>query len=581
MWKKIQRALQTEVAGSNFRLWPLAAMVLPAFAWIQPHHYPPWSGFHESAGMAAYFLLVLWVLLTLKYRPTEWAWPPIVISGVFGIVWLQWAVGMIPHMGQALLFSGNLLCCILIWLGVRSVYQRDTYIVGDVLFSALAFGGVINTIAALFQWLNLASTDVVAFTSIWVVQLPEQARPAGNVAQPNEMATLLMWAMTAGLWAYARGRLSALFFAAYGLLLAIGLALTHSRIGLIQSTLVLICLVLFHKRLGGRQIALAYLIIWLLHIGLFFGMEDLTRWLYLEYRGRAMDHVTQDMGRRSIYEMAIAAIQLKPWLGWGATQFAEAQWALAQSHKPLGAYYAQAHNWILDLLLWFGVPIGVSIGALVLFWCIHIIRKIKKVDHIVMGIALLIFGLHATVELVHWSSIYLLTATAFAAYLCAATGSRVIANSSKLLVGFLLSIATMFCVIVIIEYVNLERNFVQYRAEKLKVRNDISEVPDVLVLTHLADMLRISRLNAHPGYSDADLQWMEASIKAAPFYHNQFTHAASLALNGKRQEAELWMRRLDSCSPPAYRRGYRAIWKNYQAWYPKQVGQMEWPDVPP
>jgi hypothetical protein len=123
----------------------------------------------------------------------------------------------------------------------------------------------------------------------------------------------------------------------------------------------------------------------------------------------------------------------------------------------------------------------------------------------------------------------------------------------------------------LLDYARYERNFVQFRAEQLGVLKEVSEVPNSWVLFHLADMLRMSRMNALPNIQSEDLAWMEKTVIAVPYQHNVFTYAVSLALNNRQSEAIVWMQRLDSSSAPNYRAVYRRYWKKYQSWYPQII----------
>ena len=561
--------------GGSMRLWPFGLALIASFIWVQPHHYPPWSGFHEDAGMALFVAAVACVMVCMRRIPTEWSAPPILLFMLAGVVWLQWFSGMIASIGQTILFSSTLLGCALTWLFVRHIESKDANLVGDIVFLAIALASILNTGFALFQWLEIDNHGFGSLTNIWIIEQPGK-RPAGNIAQPNELATLLMWGMVAGLWAWARGKLSQATFLVYGLFLAIGLALTQSRIGLVQSGLLWLALLFLKRRFSGFGLFFAYSLIFAVQIALFVNLPDLGQWLQVQYSGRDMTVLAKDVARMAIYESAWTAFMQSPWTGYGAAHFATAQWVANAQLLPMNAYYFQTHNWVLDILLWFGMPLGGLLVALILAWGVLLLVRVKEAKHTIFGLALAIFFLHASVELPHWAVIYLLTAVIFAACICRQIQPHVSWKSSRALVGVLTVLCAVIAGRATLEYVRLEENYVKLRAEQLRVRTDISDVPTSFVLTHLADMLLMGRMSAGAQYGSDDLAWMEKTVSAAPLYQNQFTHATSLALAGRKQEASVWMDRLNSSSPKSQRIQYERVWSNYQVWYADRIADMPW-----
>lgn len=566
------------VASSKWPLWPVLVAVFPCFFWVQVHFYPPWPNFHKEAGMYLFFSVACLVIWVIRIRPYEWTWPPVIALSLAFVCWLQFFAGLIPSVAQALLASSLFAAVALVWVTARSVTLQHRYVVADILFLSIASASILNVGSALYQALGLQPNDYLSGMGVWVMNIDSGQRPVGNVAQPNEMATLLAWGLVAGLWAWRRGLISLSTWLFYGLFLALGLGLCHSRIGLVHSAVLLGLVFIFRSKLGGWKATAFMLAVVSFHYLLFFSLPTLSDLFHLNYRGRNLDTVAVDQPRLQIYAMSLHAISQSPWIGYGTATLTMAQWVVGGDFRPLNALLAQAHNWMLDLLLWFGIPIGTMLIALIYRWIYCVACQVRRSENFLLAFPLVIFGLHASVELPHWAAQFLLTATAFAGCLCAENISKGLI-SSKWISGVLAAILAPACFLTLLDYARYERNFVQFRAEQLGVLKEVSEVPNSWVLFHLADMLRMSRMNALPNLQSEDLAWMEKTVIALPYQHNVFTYAVSLALNDRQSEAIVWMQRLDSSSAPNYRAVYRRYWKKYQSWYPQIIGNMDWPQV--
>ena len=222
--------LQRDIGGEKTQLWPFMVAAMLAFAWLQPHHYYPWPAFHTNAFVATWMLVAMLVLFAMGIRPKEW--PPLATAFlvlVLGVL-LQFYTGLIAHVADAAVTSMQLLGCALIVVVVRALHLRHGLEkLGDVIFSAMVIAGMASVAGALYQVFRIVPQDQLAGLGIWIMAIPDGVRPAGNVAQPNEMATLLVWATIGGLWAVYRGVVRWAVFALLSCYLALGLGISQSR----------------------------------------------------------------------------------------------------------------------------------------------------------------------------------------------------------------------------------------------------------------------------------------------------------------------------------------------------------------
>lgn len=90
------------------------------------------------------------------------------------------------------------------------------------LAGALTIAALISVWLALYQWTLQPS-------NIWIADLPPNARPFANLAQPNQLATLLSMGLAAVLFFYEKHTLHRISSSLLALLLLFGIALTQSR----------------------------------------------------------------------------------------------------------------------------------------------------------------------------------------------------------------------------------------------------------------------------------------------------------------------------------------------------------------
>ena len=563
-------------------LWPWLAAALLAFPWLQPHHHPPWSGFHEDAAMAAWMGLgALLAVATVLRRGLQWDRFALVMVGLAVVVAMQSWMGLIANPGQAILFILNLLGVAACYTVARSWYAVSRYALLDIIITGIAIAAIGNIAVVLHQWLRLMPLDFTSTAGIWLMDIGDASRYSGNVAQPNELATLIAWGMLAGVWAYVRKQVNTPVLTLYLVFLAVGAALTQSRIGLLEVACIAIGLTVYRQQFGGWRLAALVAGALIVQIALISSLPNILNALLLDGEVRALNSMTQDTARLKIYSMVIEAVKLSPWWGYGATHQAQAQWALVDIVPHLNAYWMQSHNWLLDLVLWFGLPLAVVLTLALLRWAIVIVRAPYEPHGLIALFALGCFCLHATVELIHWVANFSLIAAVFAGGLSAYASQKSCLTTGRSFNLIFISILAAGVTATIVDYIRFEENFVKLRAEQIKLRTDISEPPNAWVLYHLADSLRIARIPVTAGLDKPTLAWMESNERAAPNTQTGYNLALNLGINGEHERARKWMHRLNATSPKPWAQDFRRIWTIHKKTYPKELNGLDWPDSPP
>lgn len=565
--------------GNGLKLWPFLLAALLAFAWVQPHHYYPWPAFQTNAFVAGWVLGVMTILFVVGVRPTQWS--PLAFAALLmclGVV-LQGQLGLITHGADTAVTALHLLACACIVVFVRAFNQRfGLQTLGDIVFSAFVIAGILSVVGAMYQAFRIAPQDQLAGLGIWIMTIPDGVRAAGNVAQPNEMATLLVWSVLGGLWAIYRRAIRWPVFALLVGYLSIGLGISQSRVGVIEMLALAAILALRKSYFGGWAVVTCVVGAMVVQVLIIICIPLMTELLHLNYDGRSIVSLVDGTARLDIYQHVLFAISQRPWLGYGMTTLAPAQWLASDTLGGLHSYFHASHNVFLDILAWWGVPIGLGIIGFLSWWLITVTRSITSVAQLVFACALVVFLIHTMVELPHWSAAYLFPAVVFAAVLDAGIEWKRSLKARSRVHALAIFFGVGIFVAVLFDYYRLEQNYNHLRAEERRLVA-VAEVPHPVVLTHLADYLRMGRMIARPAVAPQTIEWMEQTVHGIPNYNTQLTHAITLALNGRKEEALLWMRRLNSVSPVTYHQDYVRVWRNFQRWHPDLIGDMEWPQL--
>jgi O-antigen ligase len=571
----LKTKLMEQRGGSDTKLWPALIAALLALSWIQPHHYFPIPGFHKEAWAACWFAACLFVATVQMRSPARLGWMPIAMSGMAVWVWIQWTLGLQASASQALMASTTLVGASLIWAFAQHIHSRDGNLVLDTLMMAVGIAGLTSVGLCLYQFFDIGRPSL-AWIDIWIMRGEPGSRPAANMAQPNQLATLFSWAWVAGLWAWYRGKVSLPALAFYLCFVALGQGMAQSRIGLLQSLLIFASCLLWMRSIKSWRLLPALCVGLLVQLGVFFFLEQISQIFLLTHLGRDVQSIVHDQARLAIYTFALKGIALNPWLGWGVQEVYQLQWAFTEQLPSLHIYITFAHNLVLDLMVWLGIPLALVVLLALGIWLLQSIKRTKTPTGYIAQMAIGAFLLHSLVEFPHWGTNLLLWAVALAGVWSAEVHTQTKWSVSKGLSIFLALVVLCVATLSWSDYLRLEENFRVLRAEQTGLAKVPTDPQPTWVMHHLQETLRFNRLMGRPGTTQTDLDWMERTVVAGPNYGAVFTLITSLALAGEHERAKLWMARLDSVAPKDVRDASRAVWKRYQTWYPAQLGNFKW-----
>lgn len=515
-------------------------LLIFASAWLAYDHYRPWVNFHSEA--LAIFSIGLLAFSRLS-RPARqapmtspsWLW---ILIALAVIPWLQWFAGVSLFAGDALLAS-LYLCAFAVAVALGYTYARDER--GSDLTSIFFLVWVIALISAiigLLQWLGLQEA-----LAMYVVQTDFGDRAMGNLGQPNQLATLLLMGLAALVWIYERKHIGGLGLAFGAGFLTLVLVLSQSRAGVVSGLAVAVYLTWKTSRsamrLRPKQIAIwtaSYLV-----------ALQLLPWVHelLMMAGRRDMSLMRDNGRITIWKQVLAGTLESPWygFGWNQTPSAHAAGAIA---FPGSLTYTNAHNVVLDLIAWNGIPLGLLLTLMCTYWLASRLLRASEPNGIYALASLIPIGIHSLLEY-PFAYAYFLVAGALMVGITEAhhpqSKKRFVLLSRPLLAIFIAAWLALGCRIVY-EYVQVEEDFRVVRFENLRIGRTPAEYQppnDIYLLSQLGTMLDASRLRPARNMDPADIEKLRTASLRFAYGALAVRYALSLGLNGQPQAASKQM----------------------------------------
>ena len=536
-------------------LFCAVGVVFFLLSWLAPNHYPPWVGFHNEAAMFLALILFFAGSLTAQKSVHLPAFIQVFFASLIGLIWVQWASGLITYSGDALVSSLFLTGVgFAWWLGARTVFVSDE---GE---RMLVLAAILMVVAACassgmagLQWLSHEK-------DMWFF-IAERGtnRPYANLAQPNLLATLLVMGFVFAYLLYLRRHLQTWQLSAIAAWLSFGLIMTESRAGLLSS----FCLGIFFLirvrpawRVGGWRVIAMWWGLLLIFIGLWRSLNEFLGLPPIRHSVIAVDDE-----RLAIWKQVIAGIAEAPWFGYGWRQTGTAQRAgveLVPGNLPTD----YAHNIALDVLAWAGLPLGILLLLLGVWWVLRTIRDLKNSTEFLLFSATIPFLVHSMVEFPFTYAFFLFPISWIFGFLHARQMPRQFRAMSaenrfeKLLpiVG-LLSFAIL-CGLVTEEYLAAEEDFriMRFEMRKVGARPVDYQAPRLMLLTQLDDLLKIGRLNPIRGMSQIEIERLRKANLSRHWGALDVKYMVALGINGQPAEATKQLREIRALYGPEFYR---------------------------
>jgi hypothetical protein len=536
---------------------------LLGLSWLLPNHYSPWLSFHsEAIAFAAIAALMAGVLIS-SVSPKILM--PSLVPGLLAIAalpWLQWICGLSFFAGDAWLVSYFLIgWALAIFLGYHFTQDgADKCLLG--LMHMLWVAALLSAMIGLVQWLKL-EPDLGIY--VWQTDLDSPA--LGNMGQPNQLSTLLLMGLVAYGYVYERGLIGRFTLVIGVLFMTWVLVLAHSRAGMLGVLAIGGALWVKHSRIRSH-LSKPLIIGWMITFGLAtIASPYIDRALLLE---AGHEVLFSSGGRGLIWMQILEGIAHAPWAGYGWNQTATAQLAGVEPHVG-SMYVSYAHNALLDILAWNGVPLGLMLIGLGGYWFFTRFFRVSGLTGTYAMVALLPFVAHSMVEFPFAYAYFLLSAGLLMGVVEASLGVSEGWLISRFWAGCALAGWIAIGGIMVREYFLIEEDYRVARFESFRVgvTEATYETPKLWIFTQMDSMLKATRQQALPCMTAQQLEDLGRTALRFPQGGIIFRYALALALNGNPAAAVHWMSVLRGLFGDDFYQRAKVAWVEQAEKYPE------------
>lgn len=510
-----------------------------AFSWLSVDHYKPWVVFYNEFYAAVAIVLSMFFFINKNVKI-----PIIVIPLVF--------LSIVPlihfFIGKVFYFSIGFMGFIYVscfWLAIIIGFNLSTSIFNRIrIFHYLSrlfiSVGILTSIIAIFQWLNFEQYIP------WIREVNEKQRPYGNFAQPNNMATFLIMSLMACLYLHESKKINIKLIIISAIIILIGIALSQSRTAWLVSIVIYIYLSIYQYK-GIVTLKWYYSTLWFLLFILFIFTLPLVGQAILYFTDlqivQSRDVIyraTSDISRLGIWKHLTYAIAKEPWWGYGWYQTSVAFSSVTEVVQGT-KWVRNAHNFIIDFLLWNGLFIGIPF---LLYFCyvgFFLQKDIISIESVVGMLMVGAFLNHAMFEFPQHYTFFLIPVGFIIGMMLAQKKelSVFIVNSHIYHILLIFSILVLIMVYRDYEIARakiLESILYQKQPQKIQIENPI------FLLTEFNHRIAWIRTNPYSIKSLDEIKTIGQLINSYPIEYNIKKYAKLLAFNGYEKEAkhQLW-----------------------------------------
>lgn len=506
-------------------------------AFLMPGHYPPWLSFEPQLIAALGFSCVLSSLcVELRRASLSPGLPGWLALSLIPLPLIQHVVGQIGFLSDALLPAVYLSGFALTVIYSRNAAPARQREVADLLFMSLTLAAGVSAALAWSQWLQQYP---IPFTN----PTAPDGRVYANLGQPNHLATLLALGCVGVFRANANAALSGPTAALVLAWLSTSLVMTQSRTGWLEVALIGVWMG-FLGRGHSRSVPVWAIVLWTAAFAaLVLGWESLNT-LLLRAPSSLADRLEGSVRLQHWADLWAAALE-RPWFGYGWNQVGIAQLATASLVSPSGEMVTNSHNTALDLVVWCGMPIGITAVALLLLWTIRRLKAGLDQERGFLMLAFLLVGMHALAEYPLDYIYFLLPWALFIGLLESPTKIERGPALPWLAAAAMLCCSVLLGIWIAIEYLKVDASTRDARLASiagLRHTEPMPQPPQVVLLDGPRELHRLVLTPARADMTAADLLWMRTVTDRYPMPPLLLRDALAAGLNGQPERA---LRRLE------------------------------------
>lgn len=501
--------------ASSSKFLPLGWLLF-TLSWLAFDHYQPWINFHSEL-LAFLGLLIVWMGVLARCA-TAIPFPHMGLwIGIATLLpWLQYVAGIVLFGGDALL-SSLYLTGLLVAVHVGYCLSKPDGLMHSLWVAAMASAAI-----GLAQWFNVEG-HVFGMAAVGA-DLGDRAM--GNMGQANQLATLLLMGMVALAWVFEQRIIQTAAFSLGIVFMTMVLVLTQSRAGLLGGLLAVSYLA-WSTWARNMRISTAFLAAWA--ASLVCGTLMLP-WVAILLRGegvRGLQAAAPVSERLLMWQQFLSAIAESPWLGFGWNQGFVAQTVGAVAYPSNGVIISPyAHNFVLDMIAWCGVPLGFVLVAGIAYWLLSRLRACLSGSGNGVGAGAEIYAMacllplvvHSLLEYPFAYAYFLIPGGLLVGLVEAGTYPATRITVPHTWVWFFAGLVIPVGIFSAYEYGLIEEDFRSVRFEQLHMdyAPDSYKPPEIYLVTQLGALLKAQRLSVTTHMTEQDLELLHKVAKRYP-----------------------------------------------------------------
>ncbi|WP_333976200.1 PglL family O-oligosaccharyltransferase [Acinetobacter colistiniresistens] len=300
-------------------------------------------------------------------------------AGLFFIIFIQYFLNIYYFSGDVFLNLVYILSFITIFTVGFNIGRMEDSIKSEIVLGfiiTVLISSIISVWIQLHQWLLLEG-------NIWVVDMRPGDRPFANMAQPNQLSTLLIMGLISILYLFEKNKINSISASLVTVFILFGIVLAQSRTAWVFLIFLLTWWFIKNKQVKMRTHPY-YLIIWGgVFLSLWSFIPKLSEFLGTSSLQTALERATTGLDRLYQWKQILFILRDSPFLGYGWGQLNVAQLANKTEllENPILGY---SHNLFLDLMIWNGVVLGLLISCFIILFFMKILFKLKDKESIIL-----------------------------------------------------------------------------------------------------------------------------------------------------------------------------------------------------
>lgn len=533
--------------------------------WLLPNTSRPWVSFWQEA-ITLLGLLVLSIGTLKCSRFSIKKYLAYVFFFMISILWIDFIIREEKYIGDYIVGTIYIFSLYVAIDSGRKI-QNQWYMV----FFIVIFFSSVSALIAIAQWLQLD------LNRLYFIEHPQGARAFANTGQANHLGTLLAWGVLA---TTALSSARFIQWPTWGILLLLqtfAIALTQSRtafLGVTVASLFVLIFKYFKKiEVNSIKLLMAPVIMFLYSVSL--------PWVNNKV-GLMSDRNVADYfkaGTRLIHwDSMLHAIQTAPLIGYGWLRSAKAQ-LLETDHAVQESIFQYAHNILIDVALWFGLPTVILLSCFLLYSGKKMLKEVETIPQIFSLAAAIIFLIHCLLE---YPFAYLYMLIPFGLFIGFILSNQVEVREKSTLcyevtVKIILAILS---IIVVADYVKIESASMALRFKYLNIgkTSDESTKANVLIMDQAKDLMNFSYRKPGPEITEDEANSYGIASNRFGTQRLLFHSALAFGFVGEIEKSQYELKnicRIFSLNICLYT---KSQWKLAQEEYPNSIGKIVFPN---